>query len=539
MRWRPLTLAAVIAMLLAGCPDRWHLARVEGERPTVHPKLWDEVHATATEIESEVELDGTCRDARRPLVHCANLQHRGLCKSSHDASPPSPSTLRPLWSFVHMSDVQLKEHRVTMEGAISTEAYDGLTNGALRHPQLERHDDAVLLATVLSINALADTQWLEGTFAPYPTPRRPRFVLHTGDAVDVGLFSELTQFLVTMGELKLPFYNAVGNHDGLFFGTFPFERIKGANVLLPYVPIYDSDRFMRFHSPEGAAADLSVPEMKQASGNEHPPTRFGVAFAKDQLTAALQKGRDGPQSDFHGFDLACHRGRKSGKADGGLCQEARGYYSFDVALPDLEDERRRLRFVVLNTSEILPETISEGFSRLSKGHLQPEQLRWLEHEVTRGSEDGATVYSIVAGHHTLDSMLKDQQRERLLEIFTHRPRVLAYLSGHTHRDDAVRHLYDGKAVWELTAGSTLVYPQLSRLVELFEDTSEGRLWLRVATFRQQLSDHVNQLPAASRCAQLARRTRLGRGGAERDTDHARTDEAVAIQKANGLFLVDP
>lgn len=538
MKRRMIPVLAMAVTLLMGCPDRWHLARVEGEKPTVHPKLWDEIHATATEIDEESRSNRACDEARRPLIHCAQRQHRASCKFPHGASPPAPNALRPLWSFVHMSDVQLKEHRVTMEGALSTEAYDGLTNGALRHPQLERHDDAVLLATVLSINAMADMQWLQGSFAPYPNPRRPRFVLHTGDAVDVGLFSELTQFLVTMGELRLPFYNAVGNHDGLFFGTFPFERIKGANVLLPYVPIYDSDRFMRFHSPSGAEADLSVPQMKQQSGNEHLPTRLGVGFESVAM-AAMQKGRDGPPSDFHGFDLACYRGRLGAKGDGGLCPEARGYYSFDVALPNAGPSHRRLRFIVLNTSEILPETIGEGFSRLSKGHLQPEQLRWLEHELSRGSDDGATVYSIVAGHHTLDSMLKDVQRERLLDLLTRHARVLAYLSGHTHRDAAVRHQYEGKTVWELTAGSTLVYPQLSRLVELFEDSGNESLWLRVATFRQQLSDLRGQLPPGSRCAQLARRAEMGRSGAEADRDAARTDEVVAVRAANGLFQVHP
>jgi len=134
-------------------------------------------------------------------------------------------------------------------------------------------------------------------------------------------------------------------------------------------------------------------------------------------------------------------------------------------------------------------------------------------------------------------MLHDEQRDRLLELLATRPRVLAYLAGHTHQDDATLLRHEGASVWGLTAGSTLVYPQLSRLVELLEEDTTGELWLRVATFRQQLGDHVDRLPKHSRCARLARRAAAGRHGAEVDTDADRVDESKAVKSANGLFYV--
>jgi len=545
-RWREmagLLLTAGLATTLAGCPSGWRLVRVEGERPTVHPDLWKDIHAIATGIEAEIatELDdggtSSCQRYRRPLVHCA-VDSNKQCQQRQGSLPlatPSTDQLTSLWSFVHISDVQLKEHRVTMEGALSTAAYDGLTNGALRHPLLERHDDAVLLATVLGINSLEDTSWMSAAFDDHP-PAPPRFVLHTGDAVDVGLFSELTQFLAAMDELKLPLYNALGNHDALFFGTFPFEHMKGTNVLLPYVPIYDTDRFMRFHSTAGAEVDISVPYLKPRG--PHTPTQSGVAFAKSALDNHKFKGRDGAQSNFHGFDLSCYGGIVGDTEGGGLCPEARGYYSFDVDLPDRDHCKRRLRFVVLNTTEVVPETVNQGFYRLAKGNIQPEQLRWLDHELTRGAADGAAIYTIVAGHHPLFELLHDDQRDRLKTILTTRPRVLAYLNGHTHQDAATEHRRpDGSSFWELTAGSTLVYPQMSRLVEVMEEDVSHRLWLRVATFRQQLGDHVDDLEPDSRCAQLARRAKLGRQGAKLDNDKDREPEDVAVANADGLFPV--
>ena len=174
---------------------------------------------------------------------------------------------------------------------------------------------------------------------------------------------------------------------------------------------------------------------------------------------------------------------------------------------------------------------------MAKGNIQPEQLRWLHHELTRGDDGGAEVFSLVVGHHQLSGFLHDDQQERLRAILMTSPRVLAYLSGHTHQDASTAHRrLDGSTLWELTAGSTLVFPQLSRLVELLEGPDD-RLWLRVATFRQQLSDHADDLPPSSRCAQLARRAKLGRDGARSDNDQDREDEAVAIEHANGLFPV--
>src|SRR5690606_21181598 len=123
----------------------------------------------------------------------------------------------------------------------------------------------------------------------------------------------------------LPFFNAVGNHDALFFGTFPPEHMKGLNVVVPFVPIVDTDRFMRFHSIYGPAEDPSLPETS-LRGDDHGATVKGCAFG-DALRCAQQPCQDAPCSRYHGFDLACYPGRPK---VGPLCPEARGYYSFDV-----------------------------------------------------------------------------------------------------------------------------------------------------------------------------------------------------------------
>jgi 3',5'-cyclic AMP phosphodiesterase CpdA len=548
---------AVVAGALAGCPSGWHLVRVEGETASIHPDLWDEVHCTAThvaDVEAEADPAG-CGALRRPLVHCSRAPYRELCRGEPNEegearTPHDCSGLTSLLSFVHLSDAQLKDHRVVIEGAISGAMYDRLTNGTRRHELLERHDDAVLLATVLGINQLRDPSRLAAGFAPCKPPAPPRFAIHTGDAMDSGMFSELLQFMAIMTELEVPFFDVVGNHDNLFFGTFPPSQMKGLDVLIPYVPVVDTDRFMRFHAALGADYDLSLPG-PVARGESHRPTVKGCPTgAKCDKTTRLAG------SLYHGFDLVC----PDGPANGPLCPEARGYYAFDIPLaPGQGGRPRKVRAIVLNTAEIVPDTIEEGFDRGSKANMLPEQLRWLQRELA--PKPG--VYHLVFGHHTLESYLHDEQGEGVRRMLLEAPRLLAYVCGHTHVDDLRFYTRpDGSRLWELIAGSTLIYPQLARVVELLEQPGDGKLYLRVASLRQRLGDRPERVSAAlqppsgeegeedncarlaqgsSFCSRLAERAHLGRKGGLLDTaDADRRFDDAAIPRANALVLAyDP
>lgn len=554
--------AAAVAAIAAtaGCPGGFRLVRIEGDAIGIHPLMWSEIRCVAIGIGLEsTNGDQACKDASRPLVHCADatLPYRDLCRKEPGGAARVDDArcgeLESLVSFIHFSDGQLKEHNIQMRGALGVAEYDGLTNGAARHGLLERHDDAVLLATMLAVNTLLQpSQELKDGFHPCRAPAPPRFAIHTGDAVDSGMFSELLQFLAVIDSLQIPFYNAVGNHDNLFFGTFPPEHITGLNVVVPYVPILDTDRFMRFHSGTGAKSDVSLPA-PPSRPDKHDATSRGCCFGN----AGCKHVKCAAKSWFHGFDLAC--GPRVAADPDALCAEAQGYYSFDIDLPSTHDiaAPRALRILVLNTAEVVPSTIGEGFNRSSRGNMLPEQLRWLQRRLDEPPPDKRT-YFLVFGHHDLGSFLHASQAQELRSLLARNPDVLAYFAGHTHVDEFRRHPRpSGGVLWEVIAGSTLVYPQLARIVELL-DHPDGSIYLRVASFRQQLGDAVGKVRreeedaaqvsdtcneyeisrGTTYCFRLARRAQLGALGARSDRhDVDRREEPKAVENANGLMRV--
>ncbi|MFO0552690.1 MAG: metallophosphoesterase [Polyangiaceae bacterium] len=534
-----------LGVLSTGCPTGWRLERIEGEPASVDPHLWDDVHKTATAVR-DATSDSTCGRARRPLIHCAQPSMKALCQSSPDERTaligPTCSQFTSVLSFLHFSDAQLREHRVHLAGPLSERQYDAFTGTVLRDPDLARNDDAVLLATVLAANEIgALTDDVKAAFAPCNPPAPPRFAVHTGDAVDAGMFSELFTFLADFGELDIPFYNVIGNHDGLLFGTFPPDRVSGLNVVAPYVPILDADRFMRAHNVIGATYDLSVPAAP--SREDRDWTAFGCSSKDWNGTTCASNPM--PQSNYHGFDLACAaplRGEGRAAHDA-LCPEARGYYALNIDVT-VSGAPARIRMIVLDTNEVVPESVTQGTLERSRGHVLPEQLRWLERQLSAGPGEPPVFY-LVFGHHPIDTFEDEDQAAELRDLMLRNPRVLGYFVGHTHKDGFIKHPRAGgaPALWELVAGSTLVFPQLARVSELLED--HGKLYLRVMSFRQQLGDSaVPQPPIRARrqaCRALTLRAARGRASAARDARDADwTAEPIAAPRANGLLLVyDP
>lgn len=278
-----------------------------------------------------------------PLFHAASMP----AIARRDRRPKKDTTfsdavcerLRPLTSFVHLSDAQIKEASVEMEPPITH-----LIGGANRHDSLELFGYGSLLGTVLSINTLVSGP--HGSYAPCPDPLPPRFTIHTGDAIDASMFSELFQFLAVVNELETPFLNMIGNHDDLVFGTLPPDKVSGFNVVAPFVPVYDYKRFMRGHHPDASYIDMSIP----ASPREvHEQT----AFPPRSSTTS-----DFSESFVSGFDWRCDeltdQGQSVTRIDGfPLCEEAEGYYAnvYHSQYPHADATPLEVRLIVLNTFE--------------------------------------------------------------------------------------------------------------------------------------------------------------------------------------------
>lgn len=499
--------------LLCGCPTGYRFVPVAGEPTLVTADLDNQLRRLVSEAEER------CGDSLAPLVHCD--ADPKLCNTNLlEKSVQSCASLRPLLSFVHLSDAQLKEELVTLDGPLTVDTYDRIQSSFSRNHELEKQDFAVLLATVLGINRLARTP--EAQPAPGPgcaRPLPPRFALHTGDAIDAGMFSELFEFLAVTSRLEVPFYNAVGNHDNLFFGAFPKARMQGLDVTFPFAPIGSTQRFIAAHNQEAYLYDISIPHVP-ISGNE--VTERGSAPLGIPSAAPLAT------SFYHGFDLACEKRRNGAR----ICPEARGYYGLDVPLsPNPAGKARQLRVLVLNTAEVGPEEVLEGVARHSLAEMREDQYLWLEQELS-APRVGETLF-IVAGHHDLDAFVP-LQKDWLKKILTSAHNVLAYLDGHTHAGAIKSYPRAGRApLWEVTAGSTLIYPQLAQLVELLED--DRSLYLRVRSFRQRLSE--SSCAEGKSCVELAARARAGRAGAyaDRAFDRDFREEAPSLASQNGLL----
>ncbi|MFZ5891071.1 MAG: metallophosphoesterase family protein [Myxococcota bacterium] len=502
--------------VLSGCPTGYRFVPVPGEPSLVTADLDNQLARLANEAETR------CADGLRPLIHCE--RDPTLCTTNLlEHRVESCEKLRPLLSFVHLSDAQLKEELVSLDGPLSTESYDHIQSSFARNRELEQQDFAVLLATVLSINQLArspEAQAAPGRNCARPLP--PRFTLHTGDAIDAGMFSELFEFLGVTARLEMPFYNAVGNHDNLFFGAFPKARMQGLDVTFPFAPIGTTQRFIAAHNQEAYLYDISIP---------HVPLSSNEMTERGSAPAGLPDAPALATSFYHGFDLACGKRRNGAR----ICAEARGYYGLDVPLPvSASGKPRTLRILVLNTAEVGPEEVIEGVARHSDAEMREDQYLWLEQELAAPRRE-QTLF-LVAGHHSLDSFVP-LQRDWLKKLLVDANNVLAYVDGHTHAGAIHPYERRGRApLWEITAGSTLIYPQLAQLVELLEDNAApANLYLRVRSFRQQLSD----APCAQgkACVELAARARVGRLGAYADRGHDRDfrEEAPSVESQNGLL----
>ncbi len=355
-------------------------------------------------------------------------------------------------------------------------------------------------------------------------PLPPQFVIHTGDAVDAGLISELSEFIAVMHELDVPFYSLVGNHDNLFFGTLP-----PPDPAPKWMSLRSTADFVRqhYHDPQRSIVKRSA----------HDPTLHGLPRSfiggKEGLPVAIRRL---PVSMASGFDL--YEPAKD--------ELPPGYYTVDIDLPDAPDgfnacstqkvayrNKRRVVLIALNTAAIGPNDVLDGLTkRKSAGELDEKQLAWLGEVLDHGYD--RCTWFLVAGHHPVDSFI-DSQRDEFYERLVRNGRVLAYFSGHTHRNSIRRHPTDPRKaprLWEVVGGSTLVHPQFGLLVDLLLDRSRTDWgFLRVRSFRQRLSD-------VSASCSLQRFAKLGWQGAHDDQiDGDWKDEDVAIHDANGMLPV--
>jgi len=253
--------------------------------------------------------------------------------------------------------------------------------------------------------------------------------------------------------LKMPWYAAFGNHDGLVQGNFPHTlpltvlstgALK-ATAIPPGVSQADIIKTVNSADPNALVGTIGLASVRLVSpdANRRQVTRWQVVQEHFKTTGT-------PVG--HGFSAD---NKKNGTA----------YYAFD---------KGAVRCIVLDTVN------PNGYDT---GSIDKNQMTWLTGMLAASKNK----YVMVFSHHTSGTMdnflvgtgLDLQPRvlgPAVVKLLLSTPNVVAWVNGHTHQNQVWSHARtDGSGgFWEINTASHIDFPQQSRLIELV-DNNDGTL----------------------------------------------------------------
>jgi metallophosphoesterase (TIGR03767 family) len=334
--------------------------------------------------------------------------------------------------------------------------------------------------------------------------------------------------------LDLPWYAVYGNHDGLVQGNLPsndlLRQIATGPVKLTSLP------------PSILAAPLST------------QVQFIVALlGLDPAAVAKQLAEGGrrlvtPDAQRRivdrGTTIREHFNTTAGPVGHGFTAAnlaaGTAYYTFD---------RGPVRGIVLDTV-----TSSGG----PDGSLEPAQFAWLEAQLQAASgqwlapsgevvrrRGGADKYVMIFSHHTIGSMTNvsdgsgrlggAQVRELLLRY----PNVIAWVNGHTHRNQVLSHARPagaavGGGFWEINTAAHIDWPQQSRIVEVADNLDD------TLSIFCTIVDHSGPISRGGRLTETATLASLSRELAANDLPNRTDARRGELSDRNvELLLPDP
>jgi metallophosphoesterase (TIGR03767 family) len=312
--------------------------------------------------------------------------------------------------------------------------------------------------------------------------------------------------------LKMPWYSAFGNHDGLSQGNFPattlqLNQVATGSLKLVSPPAGLSPAAVANSLQDGSYAALLAslaltPSVRTVSAD--PARRL---LAKSEIVEEHFRTTGSPVG--HGFTA---ENRTGGTA----------YYSFDKGL---------CRFVVLDT--VNPNGYADG-------SIDQAQLDWLKATLAASHDRLVMVFS----HHTSDTMTNPfvatggDPSPRVLgdavlsELLAHQ-NVIAWINGHTHRNQVwARPRPDGGGLWEINTASHIDWPSQSRIIEVV-DNRDGTLSLFTT-----IVDHAGPPSSGAGLASAKQLAGLARELAANDW-HERSDGRRGAREARNVELVLP
>lgn len=351
----------------------------------------------------------------------------------------------PLFSFVQLSDVQLRQRNVKLGHATLDRGLREVIPSFESDPMEEEFDWAVYLSHVFAINDLS-ARWAKSGNEPNLSDRHAplSFVIHTGDSIDTGTIEELYHYVSISNYLQIPWLNVLGNHDTAVFGNYPKAENYSLDGDVEFYPVAHRASWLYMHNSDNLFGGF---------GHELLPIPVKGPGMEDSDPTETNSTHVLPRPSFcHGFDLTADQPDLStmftnvqsyvrAKVD---CSTLRGYYAFDVAT-------QPIRVIGLDSP------LKNG--KWGNGaELGEAQIAWLDRMLT-GTEKKLV---FVFAHHPA-TLLEDTAKGVLLR---HAHGNLVYFSGHTHADHLTA-ITDGKnRFYDLNDGSVMQFPQMGRVIEL-------------------------------------------------------------------------
>jgi 3',5'-cyclic AMP phosphodiesterase CpdA len=456
----------LLALCVTGCPLFW--IKKDRNMPDIaNVSQWDGVNPNdrRTIIEKNDSLEkyyishfGT-RKEKKFTAKAIKMDESVLITRTEADNVVKPlsqiSSNETKLTFVHLSDVQLRDEQVRFYDPKTSKKLDKIIPTFEKTPYHEAFDGAAYYAIIQSINETVENN-------NFHDHRCPKFMIHTGDAIDAGVVNELYEFLYITNELKIPWYNVIGNHDIGTFGNIKPSNIYVNDPFIDFMTIHDPLNFINMH---------------------HNAYEYNYAANRSPINTDMDATLDAG-SKYNGFDRNYSISEINEYSF--VCEDCPGYYSLEVKKEDPTTKDPTIRIVVLNTK------IRFG----SGGKIDDEQFKWLESKLEEHTNDIVLVF----GHHQLSGLGKLKNSKKLENLLCKYPNVVAYFCGHTHEHDINYHQKkDGSfGFWEIVAGAICTFPKQGSLVQIKYENGHG--YIDIYAFDHTIQpkykdEHGNVLPS--------------------------------------------
>jgi metallophosphoesterase (TIGR03767 family) len=280
---------------------------------------------------------------------------------------------------------------------------------------------------------------------------------------------ERAQAPFTAQGLKVPWYIARGNHDGLVQGNAPGSTDLFRAIATGCLKVFPS-------------AAIDPQSFAGIPANQLFTTIGDPAFIQQLLAGARTVPPDPDRRILSTVEYKKIVGRSHGygHVDKAQLKASRGVAAYYAFTP-----RKGVELISLDT-------VAEGGG--ANGNLDDPQYRWLERTLRKARKANELV--IAYGHHTLETMDNTRTDEQagkcdppdepgcdadprkstpihlgksVERLFFKYPNLIAYVAGHTHANRVEEFRRGSRRFWEINTASHIDWPQQSRLIQLMNN----------------------------------------------------------------------